>query len=144
MALVAIKERVLQNIAAEVSAVVELLKSRYKAVLTHDSGHVNTGPTWIFTLPQPSSAQVAVRMNKRDLSLYLRDRTVDGKQLEPLIADLAEVKERYPQPGKNPANSLLNQDDAPYLRPSSTNRLLLIRPKPDSVEQILDIYLARS
>jgi hypothetical protein len=35
------------------------------------------------------------------------------------------------------------QDDAPYLRPSSTNRLLLIRPKPDAVEQILDIYLAR-
>jgi hypothetical protein len=140
--LVAVKERELK-VADNVRAAVSLLKTRYQAVLTHDSGHTKTGPTWIFTLPQPSSAQVAVRMNKRDLSVYLRDKTTDGRVLEPLLDRLAEVKERYPNPGKDPSNSLLSQEDAPYLRPSHSNQLLLIRPRPDSLEQILDIYLSR-
>jgi hypothetical protein len=83
-------------------------------------------------------------MNKRDLSLYLRDRTWDGSTLEPLIGGLAEVKERYPNPQKDPANSLLNAEHAPYLMPSSSNRLLLIRPKPGALERILDIYLAHT
>lgn len=138
-----IKERELQ-IADDVRAAVSLMKTRYKAVLTHDSGHT-TGPTWIFTLPHPSSAQVAVRMNKRDLSIYLRDKTQNGSPLEPLLDDLAEVKERYPNPArKNPSNSLLSQEDAPYLRPNDLNRLLLIRPMPNSLEKILDIYLSHS
>jgi len=143
MTIVAVRERELP-IADEVRAAVSLLKNRYQAVLTHDSGHKVTSPTWIFTLPKPRGAQVAVRMNKRDLSLYLRDRTWDGKPLEPLLAGLAEIKDRYPQPGKNPANSLLRQEDAPYLRPSETNRLLLIRPRTEALEQILDLYLAHS
>ena len=144
MAITEIRERELQ-IADDVRAAVSLLKTRYKAVLTHDSGHTATGPTWIFTLPHPSSAQVAVRMNMRDLSIYLRDKTHNGSPLEPLLKDLAEVKERYPNPArKNPSNSLLRQEDAPYLRPSNLNRLLLIRPRPGSLEKILDIYLSHS
>ena len=71
MAISEIRERELE-IADDVRAAVSLLKTRYKAVLTHDSGHTATGPTWIFTLPHPSSAQVAVRMNKRDLFLWRR------------------------------------------------------------------------
>ncbi len=143
MTIVPVRERKLQ-IADDVRAAVSLLKTRYQAVLTHDSGHTDTGPTWIFTIPKPRGAQVALRMNKRDLSLYLRDKTWDGKTLEPLLAGLAEIKDRYPQPGKNPANSLLRQEDAPYLRPSESNRLLLIRPRMEALEQILDLYLAHS
>ena len=141
MTIVAVRERELQ-IADEVRAAVSLLKNRYQAVLTHDSGHTDTGPTWIFTMPKPRGAQVAVRMNKRDLSLYLRDKTWDGKTLEPLLAGLAEIKDRYPAPGKNPSNSLTREEDAPYLRPSESNRLLLIRPRIEALEQILDLYLA--
>jgi hypothetical protein len=141
MTSVAVCERELQ-IADDVRAAVSLLKTRYQAVLTHDSGHTDTGPTWIFTMPKLRGAQVAVRMNKRDLSLYLRDKTWDGKTLEPLLNGLAEIKGRYPAPGKNPAHSLLRQEYAPYLRPSASNRLLLIRPRPEALEQILDLYLA--
>lgn len=143
MTIVAVRERELQ-IADDVRAAVSLLKTRYQAVLTHDSGHTDTGPTWIFTVPKPRGAQVAVRMNKRDLSLYLRDKTWDGKTLEPLLAGLAEIKDRYPEPGKNPSHSLLRQEDAPYLRPSNSNRLLLIRPRPEALERILDLYLSHS
>ncbi len=142
MRFVAIKERDLK-VADEVRMAVSLLKNRYKAVLTDDSGHAE-GPLWIFTLEKPRGAQVAVRMNKRDLSLYLRGKTADGRALEPLLDGLAEIKERYPNPGKNPVNSLLSDERAAYLRPSNSNRLLLIRPRPESLEQILDLYLAHS
>lgn len=143
MTIVPVRERKLQ-IADDVRAAVSLLKTRYQAVLTHDSGHTDTGPTWIFTIPKPRGAQVAVRMNKRDLSLYLRDKTWDGRTLEPLLAGLAEIKDRYPAPGKNPSHSLTREEDAPYLRPSESNRLLLIRPRIEALEQILDLYLAHS
>lgn len=76
MTIVAVRERELP-ISDDVRAAVSLLKTRYQAVLTHDSGHTDTGPTWIFKLPKPRGAQVAVRMNKRDLSLYGKSRCRD-------------------------------------------------------------------
>ncbi len=143
MTSIAIKERKLENISKDVLAAISMLKSRYKAVLTHDSNQTNTGATWIFTLPPPARSQVAIRMNKRDLSIYLRDRTLDGKLLEPLLGMHADVKKRYSNPDGSLAASLKSQTHAPYLRPSSTHHLLLIHPRPTALEGILDICLPR-
>ncbi len=72
MTIVAVRERELQ-IADDVRAAVSLLKTRYQAVLTHDSGHTDTGPTWIFTLPKPKtnfSWNLQLRPQRPDFYYY--------------------------------------------------------------------------
>lgn len=84
--MITVKERDLK-IPAEVQAAVELIKNAYGAVLTHDSGHT-MAPTWIFTFPKHANAQLAMRMNKTKLSLYLRSKTLKGEELLPLVDGL--------------------------------------------------------
>jgi hypothetical protein len=121
----------------------DVMKGGYGAVLTHDSGHAK-GPTWIYTFPDHGHAQVAIRMNKEALSLYLRDRTPDGRPLGPLLGGLADVTERYPdRDGRSPAHSLMSDEHAAYLSPRR-QPLLRIAPRDDAVAAILDLYLGRA
>jgi hypothetical protein len=62
-------------VAAGVLRAIRLLEERYGASDYHDSGHTQTAPTWIFKLPRYGNAEVGVRMNKRDTTLYMRGRT---------------------------------------------------------------------
>lgn len=126
---------------AEVRAAVELIKNAYGAVLTHDSGHTRTAPTWIFTFPKQANAQLAMRMNKTKLSLYLRSRTLKGEELLPLVDGLLVAQKRYPEPDGHPAASLRTAQHAPFLAPSKSNPLLLIQPNEGSLKRVLDIYL---
>ena len=61
-------------VAAGVLRAIRLLEERYGASDYHDSGHTQTAPTWIFKLPRYGNAEVGVRMNKHDTTLYMRGR----------------------------------------------------------------------
>lgn len=125
---------------AEIRAAVELIKNAYGAVLTHDSGHIKA-PTWIFTFPKQANAQVAMRLNKTKLSLYLRSKTLKGEELLPLAGALLVAQKRYPEPDGHPAASLRSTQHAPFLAPSKSNPLLLIHPNEGCLKRVLDIYL---
>jgi hypothetical protein len=142
MEIVAVSERAVEP-GARVRRAIDVMKGGYGAVLTHDSGHAK-GPTWIYTFPDHGHAQVAIRMNKEALSLYVRDRTPDGRPLEPLLGGLADVTGRYPNAdGTNPANSLMSDEHAAYLNPRR-QPLLLISPRDEALTAFLDLYLGRA
>lgn len=122
-------------VAAGVLRTIQLLEERYGASDYHDSGHTQTTPTWIFKLPRYGNAEVGVRMNKRDTTLYMRDRTFDGKRLRDLIP-AGKVVKVYPRDGK-PANSVLN---SAYLGPSASNEVLMLELEPDDVEAVLAAF----
>ena len=142
MALTTVKQREL-DISDEVRAAV-LLLSNYGALLTHDTGHTKSAPTWIFTLPQFNNAQIAMRMNKIKLSLYLRNKALNGELLEPLINNLTVIEERFPHPKKGAPSSLQSSEHAPFLRPTDQNQLLRIRPHTGMLKLIIDLYLTKS
>lgn len=139
MKTVSLEKRSLTNlgypVAAGVLHVIRLLEERYDASDYRDSGHTQTAPTWIFKLPRYGNAEVGVRMNKRDTTLYMRDRTCDGKQLRDLIP-ASKVAKVYPRDGK-PANSVLNST---YLGPSASNEVLMLELEPDDVESVLAAF----
>jgi hypothetical protein len=125
-------------VAAGVLRTIQLLEERYGASDYHDSGHTQTAPTWIFKLPRYGNAEVGVRMNKRDTTLYMRDRTFEGKRLRDLVpAD--KVAKVYPRDGK-PANSVLN---SAYLGPSASNEVLMLELEPDDVEAVLAAFFGK-
>ena len=138
--MITVKERDLK-VGAEIRAAVELIKNAYGAVLTHDSGHTRTAPTWIFTFPKHANAQLAMRMNKTKLSLYLRSKTLQGEDLLPLVGGLLVAQKRYPEPDGHPAASVRSAQCAPFLAPSKSNPLLLIQPNEGCLKRVLDIYL---
>ena len=125
-------------VAAGVLRTIQLLEERYGASDYHDSGHTQTAPTWIFKLPRYRNAEVGVRMNKRDSTLYMRDRTCDGKRLRDLIP-AGKVAKVYPRDGK-PANSILN---SAYLGPSASNEVLMLELEPDDVEAVLAAFFGK-
>lgn len=137
--MITVKERDLK-IGSEVRGAVELIKKAYGAVLTHDSGHT-TAPTWIFTFPNQANAQIAMRMNKTKLSLYLRSRTVKGEDLLSLVGGCLVAQKRYPEPDGHPAASVRSAQHAPFLAPSKFNPLLLIEPNEGCLKRVLDTYL---
>ncbi|MBC8737151.1 hypothetical protein F6X40_10060 [Paraburkholderia sp. UCT31] len=148
MPLTAIEERDI-HVGADVRAAIDVLKSKFGAQLTHDSGHGRddspalkpTAPTWIYTLPRHGDAQVAVRMNKEKLSMYLRARTRQGAAFEPLLEGLATVEEHYVVGGQKPPASLLSANDAPYLQVSANTPLLRVKTSATNIESVLNIYL---
>jgi hypothetical protein len=122
-------------VAAGVLRTIQLLQERYGASDYHDSGHTNTAPTWIFKLPRYGNAEVGVRMNKRDTTLYMRDRTCNGMRLRDLIP-AGKVAKVYPSDGK-PAASVLN---SVYLGPSTSNEVLMLELEPDDVNLVLSAF----
>jgi len=77
-------------------------------------------------------------MNKRDTTLYMRDRTFEGKRLRDLVpAD--KVAKVYPRDGK-PANSVLN---SAYLGPSASNEVLMLELEPGDVEAVLAAFFGK-
>lgn len=123
------------TVASGVMDAIRLLQERYGASDYHDSGHTKTTPTWIFKLSRYGNAEVGVRMNKRDITLYMRDRTCDGKRLRDIVP-ANKVAKVYPRDGK-PANSVLNSS---YLGPTEMNEVLMLELEPEDVETVLGAF----
>jgi hypothetical protein len=144
MALKPIGKRTLKNVGKNIWHAVSVMENRFGAELTHDSGHDKEGgekaTTWIFTFPKFGDAQVAVPMNREKLSLLVRGITVDGRELAEHLNAVGKVASRYTDSRKGVASSLLGSH-APFLNPSPENPLLRVIPNPDSVEELLALYL---
>lgn len=125
-------------VAAGVLRAIRILTEKYGATGYRDSGHTKTAPTWVFELHHQGGAEVGVRMNRRDLTLYMRDRTLDGRRLrDQLPSD--KISKVYPRDGK-PAASIAG---SAFLKPSASNELLLLDLQPEDVERVLAASFAR-
>lgn len=138
-----VKRRTLSDLGYTVSAdvlhAIELLQSEYGASSHRDSGHeAEEGgrPTWILELPR-FDAEVGVPMNKRDLTLYMRNRTLDGRKLTDLLpAD--KVVNVYPRDGK-PARSI---KDSPFLGTAKGNESVRLRLERADLAPLFALFFA--
>ena len=127
------------DVADDVLHAIELLRSRYGAKTHRDSKHrMGRGgrPTWIFEFAQ-FDAEVGVPMNKRDLTLYMRNRTLDGKKLTDLLPPEKVVKV-YPRDGK-PARSI---KDSSFLGIANGNESVMLELERGDLEPLFDAFFA--
>ena len=135
------EKRRLDKVGAEILSAVALIEGQFGGVLTHDSGHApNTNPTWIFTFPDRANAQLALRMNRSKLSLYLRARSLDGQDMSTVAGATVFIEKCYTASDKGVLASLLSPA-APFLNPSPSNPLLRIRTNLISLSALLGKYL---
>ncbi len=129
------------SVAAGVLHLLHLLEERYGASEYHDSGHNpdDRAPVLVVKLPLYGDAEVGVPLNKRRITLYVRDLTLDGKRLRELIS-ADKVAKVYPRDG-NPTASVL---ESPFLGPSSMNEVLKLKLEPDDVESVLAAFFGDS
>lgn len=125
-------------VSDDVRYAIDLLEHQYGASHYRDSGHTETRPTWIFELPR-YSAEVGVPMNQRDLSLYMRNRTLDGKKLTDILAPELVAKV-YPRDGR-PAESIKN---SAFLSPSAGSECVLLKLTRGDLEPLFDAFFAVS
>lgn len=110
---------------------------------THDSGHAKA-PTWIYSFPSRGGVQLALRINREKLSVYLRASSQGRAEFEAELNAWGQVEQHYPNAeGDKPANSLLSEEHAPYLTPLR-HRLLRVRVQEGQFEALLDAYLGAS
>ena len=114
---------------------IELLKNRYGASSYRDSGHTNTAPTWIFELPG-YKAEVGLRMNSDALTLYMRNRTLNGRTLTGWLAP-EKITKVYPRNG-NPAGSIKR---SPFFSPSPENECVMLSLERDDLQPLFDYFL---
>ena len=126
-------------VADDVLHAIDLLKSRYGASRYRDSGHQDGKggrPTWIFELPQ-FGAEVGVPMNKQKLTLYMRNRTLDGRRLTDLLPPEKVVKV-YPRDGR-PARSI---KDSSFLGIANGNESVMLQIGRGDLERVFDTFFA--
>lgn len=129
------------SVAPGVLRLLKLLEERYGASEYLDSGHNpdRRAPVLVIRLPLYGDAEVGVPLNKRDISLYVRDLTCAGKRLrETVPAD--KVEKVYPRDGK-PTSSVYQSR---YLRPSASNEVLLLKLEQDDLEPVLAAFFGDS
>ena len=113
---------------------VDLLQTQYGANSYRDSGHTETAPTWIFELTD-YGAEVGLRMNGGVLTLYMRNRTLDGQTLTDWLSP-EKVAKVYPRDG-SPAGSIKRST---YLRPSLDNECVMLRLERDDLRPLFDYF----
>ncbi|TXH44268.1 MAG: DUF3883 domain-containing protein [Burkholderiaceae bacterium] len=130
-----------ETAAPGVLQLIRLLEERYGASEYLDSGHnpARRAPVLIIRLPLYEDAEVGVPLNKRDISLYVRDRTCVGKRLREVVS-ADKVAKVYPRDGK-PTSSVYQ---SPYLRPSASNEVLMLKLEPDDLEPVLAAFFGDS
>lgn len=127
------------EVADDVLHAIDLLRNRYGASRHRDSGHQDGKrgrPTWIFELPR-FNAEIGVPMNKRDLTLYMRNRTLDGRKLTDLLPP-EKVANVYPRDGQ-PARSI---KDSAYLGIANGNESVRLELVRGALEPLFDAFFA--
>lgn len=122
-----------------VAHAVKLLTQEYGAGPPHDSGHTKSSPTWIYRCDAHQGAEVGVRMNKECLTIYMRDRTLDGRNMSSLVPE-KWITKRYPRDGR-PAESVYKSS---FLRPSASNELLMLNISHEDVASVLTAFFGQA
>lgn len=127
------------DVSDDVLHAIELLKRMDASTECRDSGHkLRKGgrPTWVFKLPR-FDAEVGVPMNRRHLTLYMRNRTLDGRKLTDLLSD-DKIAKVYPKDGQ-PARSI---KDSPFLGSASGNECVMLALERDDLQPLFDTFFA--
>lgn len=127
------------EVSADVLYAIELLETGYGASTYRDSGHQEGEggrPTWIFELPE-FGAEVGVPMNKGALTLYMRNRTLDGRRLTDLLP-AEKIAAVYPRDGR-PARSI---NDSPFLGPADGQETVRLRLERTDLEPLFAAFFA--
>jgi hypothetical protein len=124
------------DIVSDVLYAIDLLEGRYGAPAYRDSNHTTRRPVWVFKT-SVLEAEVGMPMNKRDLTLYMRSRTLDGRRLTDLLPPTKVVK-LYPRDG-NPAQSII---DSPFLGPSKSNECVRLDLERADLEPLFEMFFA--
>ena len=144
MVVVKIEKRELNSVGDAIWRAVDIFERNFHGILTHDSMHGegvgDKSTTWIFTFPENQYAQIALRMNKAKLTMYIRATSVDGQDMARALVGHAKIEKTYTNPKAGPPASLLG-GHARFLNPSSSRPLLRIVPKATSINLILSTYL---
>ncbi|CAM8662060.1 Domain of unknown function DUF3883 [Comamonadaceae bacterium] len=129
------------EVSEDVLHAIDLLQNLYGADNHRDSGHQDGKggrPTWIFELPR-FNAEIGLPMNKRDLTLYMRNRTLDGRKLTDLIPP-EKVSRVYPRDGE-PARSI---KDSAFLGTAKGNECVMLKLEREDLEPLLSMFFASS
>lgn len=133
------KQRKLE-VGETVREAIRAITNDFKGSLTHDSGHAKS-PTWIYTFLDHGNAQLALRINKDKLSVYVRANPQGRRDFERILTSCGEIEERYgPGRAELPANSLLSEEHAPYLTPHRW-QLVRLRVSDGMLPELLKQYL---
>lgn len=129
------------EIGETVREAIRAITEDFDGGLTHDSGHAKS-PTWIYTFPHHGNAQLALRINKDKLSVYVRATPRGRTDFELILTACGEIEERYgPGRDEKPANSLLSEEIAPYLTPLRW-QLVRVRVNEGRLPELLRHYLS--
>jgi hypothetical protein len=121
----------------------EIICSKFKAILHSKTDHAER-PTIIYAFPNFGDYQLAIRANKKKLTLYINAISATGVSIERSLPAEATIEEHYPnKQGKNPPNSLLDAKVAIHLAPSR-NRLLRVSLPVDALERLMATYVGVS
>jgi len=129
------------EVSEDVLHAIDLLENRYGADNHRDSGHQDGKggrPTWIFELPR-FNAEIGLPMNKRALTMYMRNRTLDGRKLTDLLPP-EKVTKVYPRDGK-PARSI---KDSAFLGTAKGNECVMLKLEREDLEPLLSMFFGSS
>jgi hypothetical protein len=132
--------RISFSVADDVRYALELLKQRYGADDFEDSRKEagSRRPTRLVKLSK-FGVEIGVPLNGRDLTLYMRNLTLDGKKLTDLLSP-EKVKGTYP--GKvNPARSI---KDSVFLGTASGHESVLLKLDRADLEPLFARYFANT
>jgi len=124
------------KVGADVIAALELLRDQYGPAGAVDSREENSSrqPVRIEFFAQ-GRAQIGVPLNKRRLSIYMRNETLDGRKLTDLLP--ASMVTKVYAPGERPSRSILESD---FLSPTSGAECLRLAPPVSGLRQVFDAF----
>lgn len=127
------------TVGADVAAAFDLIHRDYAGRIVQDNGQAE-GPFVAFGFPS-SPVEVGVRLNKRKLTVYARERTPHGELLSDAVPSLV-VEERYDPTTGSPVHSIKN-GLIPYLRLTDAP-VVRVEVTPDNLHAVLDACLGKA
>lgn len=127
-------------VAADVRAALVLLRDHFSPTGARDSRGTNNSrqPVRMVCFGQ-GQAEIAVALNKRKLSLYMRNETLDGRRLTDLLP--ASMVEKLYLPGDKAARSV---NDSPFMSPARGIECLRLAPHGDELRRAIDAFFGRT
>jgi hypothetical protein len=124
-------------VGESIAAAVAVIEHDYGGMLAFDNHQVE-GPFVAYGFSRYGAVQIGLRLNKRKMTLYVRERCADGRLLKDAVAGL-DIEDRYDSRSKAPVHSIHN-GRVPYLKPAETP-VLRLKVQPDQLRAVLDACL---
>lgn len=125
------------EVGEPIAAAIATIERDYKGSIEFDNGQAE-GSFVAYGFTGPVRVQIGVRLNKRKLTLYVRERCPDGRLLEAVVPGLV-IADRYDGRNKVPVHSIHN-GRVRYLKPAEAP-VLRLELLPEQLGAVLDACL---